>query len=198
MSLVFSTLSEIESETLKDNFLEECISMFFTIAFIGGVSLDFSTLSLLSLVLFAKFFHILCDLRLESVCSFYIPTPHLFPLCFDVIFFQCLKQMQQDANFNARRAKFLGVLIGLLICFDGFMVWTLWKSYVASPTIMMSFTAFQFFLLLIDALYVCCKAIMIITDRANNNSWDRRPEAVLYVEVAHTFLHQLALPISFL
>ena len=78
MSLVFSALSDIEAETLKDNFLQECISLFFTIAFIGGVTLDFSTLTLLSLVLFAKFFHILCDLRLESVCFHNLYPSSLF------------------------------------------------------------------------------------------------------------------------
>lgn len=76
---VFSELSDIEAESLRDNLMQDAIDVLFAIAFIGGISLNFTTLSTLTVLFFLKVFHYMCDFRQESVCC---PIcTHFFPSC---------------------------------------------------------------------------------------------------------------------
>lgn len=81
-SVVFSELSDIETESLRDNIMQDAMDVLFAIAFIGGISLNFTTLSTLTVLFFLKVFHYMCDFRQESVCC---PLPS----CTHFFFFGC-------------------------------------------------------------------------------------------------------------
>ena len=80
---VFSELSEIEAESLRDAVMQDAIDVIFAIAFIGGISLNFVTLSTLTVLFFLKVFHYMCDFRQESVCYLLRAPPfYISSLCF--------------------------------------------------------------------------------------------------------------------
>lgn len=78
---VFSELSDVETESLRENIMQDAIDLLFAIAFIGGISLNFTTLSTLTVLFFLKVFHYMCDFRQESVCVLSacpLPPPTFF------------------------------------------------------------------------------------------------------------------------
>lgn len=77
-SVVFSELSDIETESLRDNIMQDAMDVLFAIAFIGGISLNFTTLSTLTVLFFLKVFHYMCDFRQESVCCPLPSCTHFF------------------------------------------------------------------------------------------------------------------------
>lgn len=81
---VFSELSEIEAESLPRRRHADAIDVIFAIAFIGGISLNFVTLSTLTVLFFLKVFHYMCDFRQESGLFPPQSTPpfYISSLCF--------------------------------------------------------------------------------------------------------------------
>lgn len=106
---VFSELSEIEAESLRDAVMQDAIDVIFAIAFIGGISLNFVTLSTLTVLFFLKVFHYMCDFRQESVCFLLRAPPFLYIIFMFsfLLLFLCLnvhgtKQNSTDATRHQR------------------------------------------------------------------------------------------------
>lgn len=195
---VFSELSEIEAESLRDAVMQDAIDVIFAIAFIGGISLNFVTLSTLTVLFFLKVFHYMCDFRQESVC-FLLRAPPFLYIIFMFSFLCCFcasmcteqnktQQMQQDINVDARMTKKLGVMMVLLVLVDFGVTVYFGQDYIAKPTPSTLFVAFQFALLFLDALHLCGKAALALVDYTLGSGWDQRPKLTLYIEVAHALL----------